>query len=618
MKTFPSAKIRNVALVGHGNSGKTTLAEALLYSNGLLQRMGRVEDGNTVSDFDPEEHKRGISTNLSILPFEYDGFKINILDCPGYADFVGDVVAALRVADLVLFVISGVEGVEVQAEIVWKMVEAAGLPRAFFISKMDRDRASFSRTCDDLKNHFGAGVAPLQLPIGEEGDLSGVVDLLSDKAYTYSNGRSTVGEVPDGLADEEHAVHDALIEGIVVADDDLMERYLSDEAIDYKELAGALAKGVGAGSVFPVLCGSATKLIGMDRLCRFIADEAPAPEAKGDGPPAAFVFKTIADPYVGRVNLFKVMSGKIQPDAVLTNGRTVADEKLHQLMTLRGREQEPASEVPAGDIAAVAKLNDTSTGDVLARRGADISIEPFESPAPVLPTAIRPKSKADEDKLANALHRLQDEDPVLRVERNAETHQTLLWGIGETHLSITLEKLQRKYGVEVEQEDVKVAYRETVSTKAEAEGKYKKQTGGHGQFGVAFLRVEPLERGAGFEFSDAIVGGSIPRQFIPAVERGVADTIVHGGALGFPVVDVKVTCYDGKYHPVDSSEMSFKMAGSLGFKEAAAKARPVLLEPISELVITVPEAYQGDVMGDLNSKRGRIQGTTSVGNGEQE
>jgi elongation factor G len=618
VKTFPSAKIRNVALVGHGNAGKTTLAEALLFINGHTQRMGRVEDGNTASDFDPEEHKRGISTNLSIIPIEYEGHKLNILDCPGYADFVGDVVAALRVADLVLFVISGVEGVEVQAEIVWKMAEAADLPRAFFVNKLDRDRASFSRTCDDLKNRFGAGVAPLQLPIGEEADLSGVVDLLTDKAYTYVDGRVTQGEVPDGMEEQEHAVHDALVEGIVVADDDLMERYLSDEAIDYKELAGALAKGIASRSVFPVLCGSATKLIGIDRLARFLADEAPAPTANGDGPPAAFVFKTIADPYVGRVNVFKVMSGKVLPDAVLTNGRTVGDERLHQLLTLRGREQEPASEVPPGDIAAVAKLNDTSTGDILAQRGADISIEPFESPAPVLPTAIRPKSKADEDKLANALHRLQDEDPVLRVERNVETHQTLLWGMGETHLSIALEKLQRKYGVEVEQEDVKVAYRETVASKAEAEGKYKKQTGGHGQFGVAFLRVEPLERGGGFEFSDAIVGGAIPRQFIPAVERGVADTIVNGGALGFPVVDVKVTCYDGKYHPVDSSEMSFKMAGSLGFKEAAAKAKPVLLEPISELVITVPEAYQGDVMGDLNSKRGRIQGTNAVGSGEQE
>jgi elongation factor G len=618
VKTFPSAKIRNVALVGHGNAGKTTLAEALLFTNGVIQRMGRVEDGNTVSDFDPEEHKRGISTSLSVIPLEYDGHKLNVLDTPGYADFVGEVAAALRVADLVLFVVSGVEGVEVQAEIIWKMAEAAGLPRAFFVNKLDRDRASFARTCDDLKSRFGAGVAPLQLPIGEEAALSGVVDLLTDTAYTYTDGGSTSGPVPDGLAEQEHAVHDALVEGIVVADDDLMERYLGDETIDSKELAGALAKGVATGTVFPVLCGSATKLVGIDRLCRFLVDVAPAPSAKGDGPPAAFVFKTIADPYVGRVNVFKVVSGKILPDAVLTNGRTMADERLHQLLTLRGREQEPASEVPAGDIAAVAKLSDTSTGDVLAQRGADISVEPLEPPQPVLPTAIKPKSKADEDKLANALHRLQEEDPVLKVERNAETKQTLLWGMGETHLAIALEKLQRKYGVEVETDDVKVAYRETISGKAEAEGKYKKQTGGHGQFGVAFLRVEPKERGAGFEFVDEIVGGAIPRQFIPAVEKGIAETITNGGALGFPVVDVRVTCFDGKYHPVDSSEMSFKMAGSLGFKEAAAKARPVLLEPISELVITVPEAYQGDVMGDLNSKRGRIVGTTSVGNGEQE
>lgn len=620
MKTYPSAKIRNVAFVGHGGSGKTTLAEALLYVAGVTQRMGRVEDGTTASDFDPEEHKRGISVGLSVLPFEYEGHKINLLDCPGYADFVGDVVAALRVADLAVFVISAVDGVEVQAEIAWKMAVAAGLPRAIFVNKLDRDRASFARTMDELKAKFGAGVAPLQLPIGEEAALSGVVDLLSDTAYNYPEGSrtGTAGEVPDSLADQEHAVHDALIEGIVVGDDDLMERYLGDEKIEYSELAGALAQGIASGSVFPVLCGSATRMVGMDRLAHFLVEEAPAPTVVSDGPPATFVFKTIADPYVGRVNVFKVHSGSVRPDAVLTNGRTMTDERLHQLFMLRGKEQEPASEVPAGDIAAVAKLTDVSTGDVLAQRGADVSVESFEPPQPVLPTAIRPKSKADEDKLANALHKLQEEDTVIRIERNPETHQTLLWGMGETHLSIALEKLARKYGVEVEQEEVKVAYRETVSTKAEAEGKYKKQTGGHGQFGVAFLRVEPLERGSGFEFSDAIVGGAIPRQFIPAVERGVADTIVNGGALGFPVVDVKVTCYDGKYHPVDSSEMSFKMAGSLGFKEAAAKARPVLLEPISELVIVVPEAYQGDVMGDLNSKRGRIQGTAAIGNGEQE
>jgi elongation factor G len=617
LKTFPSSKIRNVALVGHGSSGKTTLTEAMLFTAGVIQRMGRVEEGNSVSDFDPEEHKRQISVSLSVVPFEYEGHKINLLDAPGYADFVGDVLAALRVADLALFVVSAVDGVEVQTEIAWKMAEAAGIPRAFFVNKLDRDRASFSRTVDDLKSHFGAGVAPLQLPIGEEGDFSGVVDLLTDTAFTYEDGKPTSGPVPAGLEDQEKSTHDALVEGIVVGDDELMERYLSDEPIEAKELARALAGGVASATVFPVLCGSATKLIGVDRLARFLVEEAPPP-AVVEGPPAAFVFKTVADPYVGKVNVFRVLSGSVRPDVVLTNGRTVNDERLHQLMTVRGRDTEPAAEVPAGDIGAVAKLADTGTGDVLAQRGADITVEPFELPVPVLPTAIRPKSKADEDKLANALHRISDEDPVLRVERNAETHQTLMWGMGETHLSITLEKLARKYGVEVEQEDTRVAYRETITGMAEAEGKYKKQTGGHGQFGVAFLRLEPLERGTGFEFADAIVGGAIPRQFIPAVEKGIAETIAHGGVLGFPVVDVKVTCYDGKYHPVDSSEMSFKMAGSLGFKEAAAKARPILLEPISELVITVPEAYQGDVMGDLNSKRGRIQGTASVGGGEQE
>ena len=619
MKTYPSAKIRNVALVGHGGSGKTTLAEALLHVAGATQRMGRVEDGTTVSDFDPEEHKRGISVGLSVLPFEYEGHKINLLDCPGYADFVGDVVAAVRVADLALFVISAVDGVEVQAEIAWKLAEAAGIPRAFFVNKLDRDRASFARTMDELKAKFGAGVAPLQLPIGEEADLSGVVDLLSDTAYTYAEGArtGTVGEVPESLADQEHAVHDALIEGIVVGDDDLMERYLGDERIEYPELAGALAQGIASGTVFPVLCGSATRMVGVDRLAHFLVEEAPAPAVTAEGPPATFVFKTIADPYVGRVNVFKVHSGSVRPDAVLTNGRTMTDERLHQLFTLRGKEQEPASEVPAGDIAAVAKLTDVSTGDVLAQRGADVSVEPFDPPQPVLPTAIRPKSKADEDKLANALHKLQEEDTVIRIERNSETHQTLLWGMGETHLSIALEKLSRKYGVEVEQEEVKVAYRETVSGKAEAEGKYKKQTGGHGQFGVAFLRVEPLERGAGFEFSDAIVGGAIPRQFIPAVQKGIEETMQQAGVYGYPVVDVKVTCYDGKYHPVDSSEMSFKMAGSIGFKEAMAKAAPVLLEPISLLSVTVPLEYQGDIMGDLNSRRGRMQGTEAGADGEQ-
>jgi len=623
LKVYPSAKIRNVALVGHGGSGKTSLAEALLSVTGTIPRTGRVEDGNTVSDFDPEEARRGISVSMAMTPFEHEDTKVNVLDTPGYADFVGDVAAALRAADLAVFVVSAVEGVEVQTEMAWRMAEQANLPRALFVNKLDRERASFARTLDDLKEKFGAGVAPLELPIGEEASFRGVVDLLTDTAVTYegTTGKGAEGPIPDDMEGEEHSVHDALVEGIVVADDDLMERYLDDESIDVKELEQALAKGIDEATVFPVLCGSATKIIGVDRLASFIVHEAPSPaSAEGDGsaPPVAFVFKTIVDPYVGRVNLFKVLQGTINTDASLVNNRTVSEERLHQLAVMRGKEQESTGEVPAGDIAAVAKLSDTSTGDVLGARGTDVEVDPFEPPKPVLPVAIRPKSKSDADKLANALHRLLDEDPALRLERNSETKQTLLWGMGETHLSIARERLHRKLGVEVETDDVEVAYRETITGTAEAEGKYKKQTGGHGQFGVAFVRVEPQERGAGFEFVDEIVGGAIPRQFIPAVEKGIAEAMENGGVFGYPVVDVKVTCFDGKYHSVDSSEMSFKMAGSLGFKEAMAKANPILLEPISELVVTAPEQYQGDLMGDLNSKRGRIQGSGAVGHGEME
>ncbi len=619
MKTYPSEKIRNVALVGHGGAGKTSLAEALLFCAGAIPRMGKVDDGSTVSDFDPEEQRRKISVSLALAPIEVDGHKINVLDAPGYADFVGDVVAALQAADLALFVVSAVEGVEVQTEIAWRLAEQRNIPRAIFVNKLDRERASFERTLDDLKEKFGAGVAPLQLPIGEEASLSGVVELLNDVAITYTGDAPAgkEGAVPSDMATEEHAVHDALVEGIVVGDDDLMERYLGDEKIDITELAKALAAGIASAAVFPVLCGSATKLVGIDRLAKFLVDEAPPPAA-ADGQAAALVFKTIVDPYVGHVNLFKVLQGSVKHDDVLANARTRADERMHQVFTMRGKEQDTVAEVAAGDIAAVAKLPDTGTGDILATKGTTVDVDVMAAPEPLLAIAIHAKSKADEDKLANALHRLQEEDPVLHIERNAETHQTVLRGMGETHLSIALEKLSRKFGVEVETEDVRVAYRETINGQAEAEGKIKKQTGGHGQFAVAWLRVEAQERGSGNEFVDAIVGGVIPRNFIPAVEKGVAEAEEHGGALGFPVVDVKVTCFDGKHHPVDSSEMAFKTASALGLREALTKAGPVLLEPVSELVVIVPEAYQGDVMGDLNGRRGRIQGSGSIGGGEVE
>lgn len=634
MKSFTPERIRNVALVGHGGAGKTSVAEALLFQAGAISRRGRVEDGSTTTDFDPEEIKRCISLAVGLAPLEYDGHKINLLDCPGYADFLPEVEAALRVADLAVFVVSAVEGVEVQTEVIWKLAAELGLPRMVFVNKLDRERASFERTLDQLRSTFGAGIAPLELPIGAEQEFHGIADLLTDTAITYDTGEAVTGAIPDDMESLEHQVHDNLVEGIVVGDDDLTERYLEGEAISTKELEEALAAGVTAGQVFPVVCGSATKGVAIDRLAQFICGISPSPVRRGpataeggdtyheipcdpSGQPLAYVWKTLADPYVGRVSLFKVLSGTIRPDTVLTNPRSHTDEKLHALFTLRGKEQVQLSEVPAGDIAAVAKLANTTTGDTLAPRGTPVRIPPAPAPTPLLSVAIRPKSKGDEDKLMTALHRLQDEDRSLVVRRDDETHQTLLAGMGDTHLAIVMERLQRKYGVEVETEDVLVAYRETITTPAEAEGKYKKQTGGHGQFGVAFIKVEPLPRGGGFEFVDHIVGGAIPRQFIPAVEKGIAETMARGGVYGYPVVDVKVTLFDGKYHSVDSSEMSFKMAGSLGFHEAMAKAGPVLLEPLSLLEVTVPAAQQGDVMGDLNARRGRVQGTEPGNDGEQ-
>lgn len=634
MKRFAPEKIRNVALVGHGGAGKTTLAEALLHCSGATSRLGRVEDGTTVCDFDPEEHKRGISLSLAVAPFEWKGHKINLIDTPGYADFIGDVHAALRVADLAVFVVSAVEGVEVQTEQIWRLAAAQGLPRMVFVNKLDRERASYTRTLDQLRARFGAGIAPLELPIGEEAAFCGVADLLTDTAWTYGGGTPTKGEIPQDMEALEHQVHDNLVEGIVVADDALLEGYLDGNVPSLEQLEHTLAVGVDEATVFPVICGSATAEVALDRLADFLCEIGPspldrppvtvtagdtettvAPDASGD--PLAFVFKTVADPYVGRISLFKVLSGTVRPDDHLVNSRTGTHERLHGVLTVRGREQEPATEVPAGDLAAVAKLSDTVTGDTLAPRGKPVKAAPIERPEALLATAVLARTQADDDKLATALHRVGDEDPSLVVDRNDETHQTLLRGMGETHLQITLEKLERKFGVAVDTEPVRVAYRETITTEAEAEGRYKKQTGGHGQFGVAFVRVAPLPRGEGFVFVDKIVGGAIPRQFIPAVQKGIEETMARGGVYGYPVVDVEVACFDGKYHSVDSSEMSFKMAGSLGFRAAMAAAGPVLLEPISLLEVTVPVDLQGDVMGDLNSRRGRVQGTEPAEDGEQ-
>jgi elongation factor G len=630
VKTYPTASIRNVALVGHGGSGKTTLVEALLARSGAIPRIGRVEDGTTVSDTEAEEQKRRISLSLAVVPVEWEGHKINVIDTPGYADFVGEVDAALSVADLAVFVVSAVDGVEVQTENIWKRAATLGIPRMVFINKEDKERADFHRVLDELRSTFGAGFALLELPIGEESAFHGVADVLSDQAFEYEqDGHHHTGEMPSELADEEHKAHDELVEEIVSGDDEQLERYLSGEVPTIEELERTLAHEVLAAQEFPVVVGSALTGVGVDRLADFICEIGPSPAdrpvvvAAGDqevpvsaeesGQPLAFVFRTIADPFVGQLSLFKVLSGRIKADDHLVNVSSGADERLHGLFHLRGKEQTPTTEVVAGDLAAVAKLTATHTGDTLAPKGSPVRVPAAPPPPALLSIAVTPRTQADDDKLGGALQRLQAEDPALVVERNDETRQTLVRGVGETHLSVSLERLARKFGVNVDTEDVRVPYRETITGNAEAEGKVKKQTGGHGQFAVAFLRVEPVPRGEGFSFVDSIVGGAIPRQYIPAVQKGIEDTMATGGVHGFPVVDVKVQCYDGKYHSVDSSEMAFRTAAAVGFKDALAKAGVVVLEPVSLLTVRVPTAYQGDVMGDINARRGRVQGTSTEG-----
>ncbi len=633
MQRSPCGDVRNVALVGHSGAGKTSLAEALLFATGATTRQGRVEDGSTVTDFEPEEIKHHMSMSLALAPTVAAGVKLNIIDTPGYADFFGEVRAACSVVDSVVVVVSAVEGIEAQTEAAWELASELGLPRFVFVNKLDREQARFDRTLAALVERFGAGIAPLELPIVGDPGLVGIADLLTDTALFYDGGTARPGPIPEDLEATEHQVREQLVEGIVVGDDDLMVRYLDGDTPSAAELEDSLAGGVTQGVVFPVICGSATTGVGIDRLATLLAEIAPAPDARppievraGDsmhpvpcdpaGQPLTRVFKTLSDPYVGKVSLMRVLSGTLRPDSVLTNPRTHREERLHVLELLRGKQAEPVKEARAGDIVAVPKLAEVNTGDTLAPRGTPIVLPAPPTEPAVLSISLRPKSKSDEDKLMIGLHRLQEEDSVLVVERNDETHQTILRGTGETHLAVARERLERKFGVEVVSEEVRIAYRETITAPAEGEGRYKKQTGGHGQFGVASIRIEPLERGAGFRFVDKVVGGAIPRQYIPAVEKGVVEAM-ESGVHGFPVADVQVTCTDGKHHPVDSSEMSFKMAGLLAFREAMAKAGPVLLEPISLIEVTVPSTLQGNVLGDLNSRRGRVQGTDTVDGGVQ-
>ncbi|MBW1698247.1 MAG: elongation factor G [Deltaproteobacteria bacterium] len=625
-------KLRNIALVGHGNSGKTSLTEAILYDAGVLNRMGTVEQGNTAMDFEPEEVKRQVSISSAFHQFERAGHVVQITDTPGDQNFFAETKMSMLAADSVVTVIDALDGIKFQTEQAWEFAKEFNLPAIIFINKLDRERANFDSTFSEVAGLFTPKPIKLQIPIGSEASFKGVVDLISMKAYTYDDsGRASVGEIPADMEALVESEREALIENVAEADDALIEKYLEGEELSDDDIKTALRKGTLSRSFAPVVCGSATKNIGIDLLMDYIISILPTPLDRGakigfdpegnevecqpdsNAPFSAFVFKTITDPYAGRLTIFRIVSGRLSGDGSFYNVNKESRERYTQLLQLAGKDQKPISEAGPGAIAAVAKLKETTTGDTICDENTRVRF-PTPEPMPTLISfAVEPKSRGDEEKIFGALSRLLEEDVALKLERNSETKQILLSGMGQVHIEATVEKLKRKFNVEVNLTVPKIPYRETIKGKARVQGKHKKQTGGHGQYGDCWIQLEPLPRGRGFEFVDAIVGGVIPKQYIPAVEKGIVEAAQQGVLAGFPCVDFKVTLYDGSYHAVDSSELAFKIAGSLAFKKAAREASPVLLEPIMNVAIIVPDEFMGDVMGDLNSRRGRVLGMESKG-----
>ncbi len=627
-------RIRNVALIGHRGAGKTSLHEALLFEAGMVNRLGRVEDGSTVSDFEADEQAREMSIGASVSSFEHDGRKINLIDTPGDPSFVADTIASLRVADSAVVVVNAVMGVEVNTERLWQRADSEGLARLVFVNMLDRERADFYRTLESLQASFGSHVVATEIPIGTEHEVSGVIDLIDMKAFVArgeGQGAAAEQEIPSELQERANEYREKLMDEVAENSDELMERYLDGEDIDHDEIVTVLKRGVTDGKIFPVTCGIATKNLGTSRLLEALVEDLPSPAMRGavtalddegeeieitpdeNGELVAYVFKTLADPYAGRLNLFRVYSGVMKGDSQVVNVTRRAKERVGQVLIPSGKEHQQVDELGAGDIGAVAKLKETRAGDVLATGDRRLSFPPLRLPAPVMAFAYEPKSKGDEEKAVSAIRRLEEEDPTLDIHRDGQTGEQIIAGLTQVHVEVIVERMKSRFGAEIELHPPRVPYQEAIRSSAKAHGRYKKQTGGRGQFGDCHIEIFPAEAGTGYEFVDEIKGGSIPKGFIPAVEKGIAEAMQHGVLAGYPVKDMRVRLFDGQYHRVDSSENAFKVAGSMAFKEAMENASPVLLEPIMLLSVSVPEDAVGDVIGDLNSRRGRPLGMEPKG-----
>ena len=632
MKMYKSTNIRNVAVVGHGKTGKTSLLDACLFDTGAVKRLGSVEEGTSTLDYEPEESKRGMTISTKLVACEWGEFKLNFLETPGYPDFVGDVKGALAAVDSVLILISATSGIEVETEKLWQYAEEAELPRAFFVNKMDREHANFKRVVDELRVRFGDGVVPVQVPIGKEAAFQGVADLLTLHMKIVPNRNEheyIVAELPEYIRGEVEEARQQLIEAVAEFNNELMEKYIEGTEITEVEVAAALIEGIQAGKIFPVFCGSAKQNVGVKNLMNGIVEYLPTPyfkvsigtspadgeikERKTEDPFSAQVFKTVVDPFVGRQSFIRILSGDMKGDATYYHVNKDEPERIGTLFTMQGKQQFNLAQAAAGDIVVTSKLQDVKTGDTLCDKADLIQYEAISYPEAMLEMAASASKKGEEDKVFSALAKQQEEDATLIICKNKETRETLLRGIGEVHLEILAEKLERKFGVKLKLTQPKVAYRETIRKSVKVQGKHKKQSGGHGQYGDVWLEISPQAAGEGNAFTESIFGGSVPRQYIPAVEKGTEETLAGGVLAGYPVVDVKVNLYDGSYHAVDSSEAAFKTAAALAIKKGIMEARPILLEPIDKITVTAPEYYMGDVMGKLNSKRAQIMGVDSKG-----